>query len=34
MRTANSVSMYVLTQDQINQIAAIAGKEGANTFRG
>ena len=30
---AKQIPMYVLTQDQINQIAAVAGKEAVKTFR-
>lgn len=30
---ANKIPMYVLTKEQINQIAAIAGKEAVQTFR-
>lgn len=33
MATDNKIPMYVLTQEQINQIAAIAGKEAVHTFR-
>lgn len=33
METKNEIHMYVLTQEQINQIAAIAGKEAVQTFR-
>lgn len=33
MATDKKISMYVLTQEQINQIAAIAGKEAVQTFR-
>lgn len=33
METDNKIPMYVLTQEQINQIAAIAGKEAVHTFR-
>lgn len=33
MATDKKIPMYVLTQEQINQIAAIAGKEAVNTFR-
>lgn len=33
MATNNKIPMYVLTQEQINQIAAIAGKEAVHTFR-
>lgn len=33
MLTDNTIPMYVLTQDQINQIAAIAGKEAVHIFR-
>lgn len=33
METDKKIPMYVLTQEQINQIAAIAGKEAVNTFR-
>lgn len=30
---AKQIPMYVLTQDQINQIAAVAGKEAVKTYR-
>ncbi len=33
METDNKIPMYVLTQEQINQIAAVAGKEAVQTFR-
>lgn len=33
METSKKIPMYVLTQEQINQIAAIAGKEAVNTFK-
>lgn len=33
MATDKKIPMYVLTQEQINQIAAIAGKEAVQTFR-
>lgn len=33
MAKDNKIPMYVLTQEQINQIAAIAGKEAVHTFR-
>ncbi|MBD5464121.1 MAG: MerR family transcriptional regulator [Lachnospiraceae bacterium] len=33
MATDNKIPMYVLTQEQINQIAAVAGKEAVHTFR-
>lgn len=33
MATDNRIPMYVLTQDQINRIAAIAGKEAVHIFR-
>lgn len=33
MATDKKISMYVLTQEQINQIAAVAGKEAVQTFR-
>lgn len=33
MEMNKEVPMYVLTQDQINQIASIAGKEAVNSFR-
>ena len=33
METDNKIPMYILTQEQINQIAAIAGKEAVHTFR-
>lgn len=33
MEQEDKIPMYVLTQDQINQIAAIAGKEAVSTFR-
>ena len=33
METDNKIPMYILTQEQINQIAAIAGKEAEHTFR-
>ena len=33
METDNKIPMYVLTQEHINQIAAIAGKEAVHTFR-
>lgn len=33
MATGKEIPMYVLTQEQINQIAAIAGKEAVRTFR-
>ncbi len=33
MATDKKISMYVLTQEQINQIAAIAGKEAVQMFR-
>lgn len=33
METDKKIPMYVLTQDQINQIAAIAGKEAVRTFK-
>lgn len=33
MVTDNKIPMYVLTQEQINQIAAIAGKEAVHIFR-
>ncbi len=33
MATNKKIPMYVLTQEQINQIAAVAGKEAAQTFR-
>lgn len=33
MATDNKIPMYVLTQEQINQIASIAGKEAVHTFR-
>lgn len=33
MAMDNKIPMYVLTQEQINQIAAIAGKEAVHTFR-
>lgn len=33
MATDREIPMYVLTQEQINQIAAIAGKEAVRTFR-
>lgn len=33
MATDNKIPMFVLTQEQINQIAAIAGKEAVHTFR-
>lgn len=33
METDNKIPIYILTQEQINQIAAIAGKEAAHTFR-
>ncbi len=33
MAMDNKIPMYVLTQEQINQIAAIAGKEAVYTFR-
>ncbi len=33
MAMKNKIPMYVLTQEQINQIAAIAGKEAVHTFR-
>ena len=33
MEKGKDTPMYVLTQEQINQIAAIAGKEAVNTFR-
>ena len=32
-RTESKIPMYVLTQEQINQIAAVAGKEAVQTFR-
>ena len=33
MATEKKIPMYVLTQEQINQIAAVAGKEAVQTFR-
>lgn len=33
MATDKKIPMYVLTQEQINQIAAVAGKEAVQTFR-
>lgn len=33
METDKKIPMYILTQDQINQIAAIAGKEAVSTFK-
>ncbi len=33
MATNNEIPMYAITQEQINQIAAIAGKEAVQTFR-
>lgn len=33
MVTDNKVQMYILTQEQIDQIAAVAGKEAAQIFR-
>lgn len=33
MAMNKKIPMYVLTQEQINQIAAVAGKEAAQTFR-
>lgn len=33
MATDKKIPMYVLTQEQINQIAAVAGKEAVHTFR-
>lgn len=33
MATNKKIPMYVLTQEQINQIAAVAGKEAVQTFR-
>lgn len=33
MATDNKIPMYVLTQEQINQIAEIAGKEAVHAFR-
>ncbi len=33
MKTDKKIPMYVLNQDQINQIAAIAGKEAVRTFK-
>lgn len=33
METDKKIPIYVLTQDQINQIAAIAGKEAVRTFK-
>lgn len=33
MATEKKIPMYVLTQEQINQIAAVAGKEAVRTFR-
>ena len=33
MATDKKIQMYVLTQEQINQIAAVAGKEAVQTFR-
>ena len=33
METKNEIHMYVLTQEQINQIAAIAGKEAVTGIR-
>ena len=33
MKTYKKIPMYVLNQDQINQIAAIAGKEAVRTFK-
>ena len=32
METDNKIPMYILTQEQINQIAAIAGKEAVHTL--
>ena len=33
MAKDKEIPMYILTQEQINQIAAIAGKEAVQTFR-
>lgn len=33
METGKKIPMYVMTQEQIDQIAAIAGKEAVSTFR-
>lgn len=33
MESGKSIQMYVMTQEQIDQIAAIAGKEAVQTFR-
>ena len=32
-RTESKIPMYVLTQEQINQIAAVAGEEAVKRFR-